>query len=51
MPHSVEMPAPVNGTITAASSTSSRRRAMAVSRSGAIIAIVVRPGGPRFADQ
>ena len=37
MPHSVEMPAPVNGTTTFASSTNSRNRAMPVSRSGAII--------------
>src|SRR5207248_2059709 len=37
MPHSVEMPAPVNGTMTSASPTSSRRRAMAVFTSGAIM--------------
>src|SRR5262245_60281732 len=37
MPHSVEMPAPVNGTMTLASSTSSRRRATAVVTSGAIM--------------
>ena len=37
MPHSVEMPAPVNGTITRAPSTSSCSRSMAVSRSGAIM--------------
>src|SRR6187399_3628884 len=37
MPHSVEMPAPVNGTMTRASSASSRRRAMAVLASGAIM--------------
>src|ERR1700722_11251642 len=37
MPHSVEMPAPVKGTIVSASWTSSVRWAMAVSRSGAII--------------
>ena len=35
MPHSVEMPAPVNGTITLASSIMSRRRATAVGTSGA----------------
>jgi lactoylglutathione lyase len=37
MPHSVEMPAPVNGAITRAPSTSSCSRSMAVSRSGAIM--------------
>src|SRR2546425_504359 len=37
MPHSVERPAPVNGTIISESSTSSRRRAMAVFTSGAIM--------------
>src|SRR6185295_3543634 len=37
MPHSVEMPAPVNGTTTLASSTNCRNRSMPVSRSGAII--------------
>src|SRR3974390_742580 len=37
MPHSVEIPAPVNGTMLAAAWTSSCRRAMALSRSGAII--------------
>src|SRR5262245_35715508 len=37
MPHSVEMPAPVNGTTTLAVSISSRRRGTAVSRLGAII--------------
>src|SRR5215213_4038325 len=37
MPHSVEMPAPVNGTITSDWSTNSRRRAMAVFTSGAIM--------------
>src|SRR5215469_13987613 len=38
MPHSVEIPAPVNGTMLPAAWTSSCRRAMARSRSGAIIA-------------
>src|SRR6478609_9495576 len=38
IPHSVEMPAPVNGTMTFASSISSRRRAMALFTSGAIMA-------------
>ena len=38
IPHSVEMPAPVKGTTTAACSTSSRSRATPVSISGAIIA-------------
>src|SRR6266511_2130882 len=37
MPHSVEIPAPVNGAITRASSTSSCRRSIAVSMSGAIM--------------
>src|SRR3954469_25370328 len=37
MPHSVDIPAPVNGTITSDSSTSSRKRAMAVFTSGAIM--------------
>src|SRR5947209_14622423 len=37
MPHSVEMPAPVNGTITSEASTRSRRQAMAVFTSGAIM--------------
>src|SRR5580658_24684 len=37
MPHSVEIPAPVNGTITPAACTKSCRRDLAVSRSGAII--------------
>src|SRR5947209_1272171 len=37
IPHSVEMPAPVNGTITSDWSTSSRRWAMAVFTSGAIM--------------
>src|SRR5947199_3677054 len=37
MPHSVERPAPVNGTMTSDSSTSSRRRAMAVFISDAIM--------------
>src|SRR5262245_27149140 len=37
MPHSVDMPAPVKGTMTVAASTSSRRRLVPVSRSGAII--------------
>src|SRR5215472_16242363 len=37
MPHSVEMPAPVNGTILPAPWTRSCRRAKAVSRSGAIM--------------
>src|SRR5688572_21374473 len=37
MPHSVDMPAPVNGTMTSASPTSSRRRLTAVFRSGAIM--------------
>src|SRR3954454_4357873 len=40
MPHSVEMPAPVNGTTLVASSTRSRKCRMAVSRSDAIIAIL-----------
>ena len=38
IPHSVEMPAPVKGTTTSAWSTSSRSRAIPVSRSGAIMA-------------
>ena len=42
MPHSVEMPAPVKGTMTPASSTSARRRSMAVVTSGAIM---LCPGG------
>jgi hypothetical protein len=42
MPHSVEMPAPVNGTITLASCTKSRRLSMAVSKSGATIAFYPR---------
>src|SRR5262245_45878566 len=37
MPHSVEIPAPVNGTITRAPSTRSCSSSMAVSRSGAIM--------------
>src|SRR5580704_17443167 len=37
MPHSVEMPAPVKGTIIAAAWIMSARRDLAVSRSGAII--------------
>src|SRR4051794_5947785 len=37
MPHSVEMPAPVKGTMTRERSISFRSRSMAVSRSGAII--------------
>src|SRR5260370_25435352 len=37
MPHSVEMPAPVNGTTTSAASTRSRSRAIPVSRSAAIM--------------
>src|SRR5260370_41029529 len=37
MPHSVEMPAPVNGTTTSASSTRSRSRAIPVSISAAIM--------------
>src|SRR6516164_9203122 len=37
MPHSVEMPAPVNGRIVPAAWTMSPSRAIAVSRSGAII--------------
>src|SRR5215467_14332996 len=37
MPHSVEMPAPVKGTMTLAAAISSRRLAMAVSTSDAII--------------
>src|SRR5258708_38645489 len=37
MPHSVEMPAPVNGTTTSASSTRSRSRAIPVSMSAAIM--------------
>src|SRR2546423_13446208 len=44
MPHSVEMPAPVNGTITSDSSTSSRSRPMAVFTSGAIM--YSGPDGP-----
>ncbi len=39
MPHSVEIPAPVNGTMLSASSIRSRRRAMAVCKSGAIMSI------------
>ena len=35
IPHSVEMPAPVNGTMTFDAATRPRRRSMAVSRSGA----------------
>src|SRR5215470_12051103 len=45
IPHSVEMPAPVNGTTTCAASMSSRSRAMPVSTSGAIIY-----SGPRWPD-
>src|SRR5205807_5936167 len=37
MPHSVEIPAPVNGAITRAASTRSCSSSMAVSRSGAIM--------------
>src|ERR1700689_2812916 len=37
MPHSVEIPAPVNGTTVLASWTMSSRRAIALSRSDAII--------------
>src|SRR5262249_16227895 len=37
MPHSVEIPAPVNGAMTRAPSTSSCNSSMAVSRSGAIM--------------
>src|SRR5438309_4346674 len=37
MPHPVEIPAPVNGTITRAASTSSCSSSIAVSRSGAIM--------------
>src|SRR5689334_21571840 len=37
MPHSVEIPAPVNGTMTFEISTSSRRRETAVATSGAIM--------------
>src|SRR5688572_14083726 len=37
MPHSVEMPAPVNGSTVSDPSISSRSREMPVSRSGAII--------------
>src|SRR5689334_16367179 len=40
MPHSVEIPAPVNGTTVSAPSTRSRKCRMAVSRSDAIIAIL-----------
>jgi hypothetical protein len=36
MPHSVEIPAPVNGAITRALSTKSCNSSMAVSRSGAV---------------
>src|SRR5262245_20915665 len=39
MPHSVEIPAPVNGTMLPAAWTSSCRRAMALSRSDAIIRV------------
>src|ERR1700691_364101 len=37
MPHSVEMPAPVNGTIVAEASTSARSRSIPVLKSAAII--------------
>src|SRR5215471_11324279 len=37
IPHSVEMPAPVNGTIASEPATSSRSRSSAVCKSGAII--------------
>ena len=40
MPHSVEIPAPVNGTIVRAATIWSRRREIAVSRSSAIVVIV-----------
>src|SRR5256886_11715127 len=47
MPHSVEIPAPVNGTMMRATSTSSPNRSMALSKSGAIIYAPVLP----FFDQ
>src|ERR1044072_2330335 len=46
MPHSVEMPAPVNGTITSQTSISSRRRDTAVVTSGAIM-VCPAPGNSR----
>src|SRR5690349_14637907 len=57
MPHSVEMPAPVNGTMTRASSISPCSTAMAVFTSGAIIGsqrllfvptVLAGEGDPRF---
>src|SRR6476661_1072027 len=51
MPHSVEMPAPVKGTIRLEAAISSRRRSTALSRSAAIIVIMCAGRCPRFSHE